>query len=425
METPKPPLDPSAADLDANVVEATVHKLETLGLEFATKSNPKLEKMGFDRLRRHDQRYPPLPEGETVHILDANERRRILQINRNVILIAFGIGALSGLASSLASFWLAVPEGTSTTFWQDVRDFLIVNGVTIVATLIEVAILYRVALKAVFLISREAGIRIVPRSDRPQSDEEQAVALALCRCALELPNPPQNVFGIDPFKDISKWRVVFTMILYKLKITLTNFVMRILIRRIGGRAIVKAYLTFTDILVTGGWDALVAWRMMRQARIRALGPSACESLLADILRSQAGVRRRVLAVMLRAVATTIVRGREVHPNLLALMRSIHRRGGRLELEALDDTDVFVAEFDALSPAERGLVLEVMVLASFPDGRVSRAERQFLEAMLTRHGQQLNWRALRHLSRSFVRGDLLGRPQIQAVIEPQPSVSGAP
>ena len=334
---------------------------------------------------------------------------------RNVVLIAFGVGAMSGLLSSIASFSLAQPEGVATTFWWDVLDFAVVNGVTILATMVEVAIIYRVALHAVHQIAREAGIQLVPRGDRPETDEQRAVALALARAALELPSPPTNPFGIDPYREVSNWRVVFATILYKLKISITNFVLRILIRRVGGRAIVKAYLTFTDVFVTGAWDALVAWRMVRQASIRAFGPSACETLLRDILRTERSVRPEVLAVMIRAVATTIVRGRDVHPNLLALMRSIFRRLGPRDIPGIDDTAAFIAALGELSAHERRLVYEVLVLASFPDGHVSRAEVKFMERVFAVDGLAPDRAALKRVCRSFARGDVLRCKQMDAAI----------
>ena len=371
-----------ADELDDSIVEKTVHKLEELGLEFAVPSNPKLEKMGLERFARHDKRYPPLVGGEVVHLLDDGERDRIRKLARRMVLIAFGIGAMSGLISSIASFVLAVPEDVQTTFWEDLRDFLIVNGVTIGATAIEVAILYRFALKTVHLIAREAGIRLVPRGTHPPTDEQRTVALALARTALELPNPPKNPFGIDPYREISKWRLVLTTIFYKLKISLTNFIIRLVIRRIGGRVIIKAYLTFTDVFVTGAWDAIVAWRMVRQARIRAIGPSACEALVRSIVRDEGRVAREVFVAMLRAVAASIVRSREVHPNLLALMRAIVRRAGQVEVKHLDDTRLFLEALEVLTPHQRDLVLEVLVLASFADGRVRRSERDLLCLLYT-------------------------------------------
>ena len=266
----------------------------------------------------------------------------------------------------------------------------------------------------------------MPRGEHPPTDEQRAVALALARTALELPNPPQNPFGINPYREISKWRLVLTTIFYKLKISLTNLVLRLLIRRIGGRAIIKAYLTFTDVLVTGAWDAWVAWRMVRQARIRALGPSACETLMRDILRGEGKVRREVLVAMQRAVASTIVRDRDVHPNLMALMRAIARRAGRIKVPDLDDTKAFLASIDKLEPRERDLVLEVLVLASFPDGRISRAEIHLLTTILEREQRSLDVAALKRVCRQFVNGDPIPRSALQAVIGSQasPAPSGA-
>lgn len=414
----------TADELDDSIVEKTVHKLEELGLEFAVPSNPKLEKMGLDRFARYEMKYPPLEGDEVVHLLDDEERERIRRLGRRMVLLAFGIGAMSGLISSIASFVLAVPEHVTTTFWEDVRDFLVVNGVTIGATAIEVAIIYRYALRTVHLIAREAGIRLVPRGEQPTTDEQRAVALALARAALELPSPPQNPFGINPYREISKWRLVLATVFYKLKISLTNFILRILIRRVGGRTIVKAYLTFTDVLVTGAWDAWVAWRMVRQARVRALGPSACETLLRDILRGQGKVRRDVLVTMQRAVATVIVRDRDVHPNLLALLRAIARRSGQSKVPDIDDTQAFLAALDALTREERDLVLEVLVLASFPDGHVSRKEIALMTTILAREGRTLDVPALKAVCRKFVHGDAIPRSALRAVIRAETSAPRA-
>lgn len=401
--------------VETGVVARTKSRLAKLGLEFAVPTNPKLEKKGLERFAKFDEKYPPLPDGEVIHILDDGERERIRKLARRMILIAFGIGALSGLISSIASFLLAVPEHVTTTFGEDLRDFLIVNGVTIVATMFEVAILYRFALQTVHLIAREAGIRLIPRGDDPDLDEKRAVALALARAALELPNPPGNPFGIDPYREIPKWRLVLATIFYKLKISLTNFILRILIRRVAGRAIVKAYLTFTDVFVTGAWDAWVAWRMTTQAKIRALGPSACESLLNQILRTEGDVRPEVYEAMLRAVATVIVRDRDVHPNLLALLRAITRRSGVASVDGLDDGQRFLTAFEALGAHDRALVLEVLVLSTFPDGHVSRQEREFLRHMLGREGKRLDERALTRVARRFAHGDAIPRSMLQAVI----------
>jgi hypothetical protein len=156
--------------------------------------------------------------------------------------------------------------------------------------------------------------------------------------------------------------------------------------------------------------------MVRQARIRALGPSACEALLADILRDEGTVRRDVFVTMLRAVASCIVRGHEVHPNLLALMRGIIRRAGNTPVPNLDDTQLFFESLDALTPRERDLVLEVLVLATFPDGHVSRAEVALLRVVLTRYGRTLDRVKLRAVCKHFVHGDALTRTELRAVID---------
>lgn len=209
--------------------------------------------------------------------------------------------------------------------------------------------------------------------------------------------------------------MVVATIFYKLKISLTNFILRLLIRRVGGHVDREGLPHLHRRVRDEHMDALVAWRMMRQARIRALGPSACENLLNDILKGEHAVRREVFVTMLRAVASCIVRNHEVHPNLLALIRSILRRSGKVTVPDLDDTEAFLVALDALSPRERDLVLEVLVLATFPDGSVSKAEVELLQTILTRHGRSLDRPALKAVCKAFVHGDALHRNQLQRVI----------
>lgn len=83
-------------------------------------------------------------------------------------------------------------------------------------------------------------------------------ATALARAALELPNRPDPRIPVNPYREASKAMLVAAAILYKLKIGLTNFLLKALIRRLGGRTLLRSWAPFVAVPVTALWNAWVA-----------------------------------------------------------------------------------------------------------------------------------------------------------------------
>jgi hypothetical protein len=99
-------------------------------------------------------------------------------------------------------------------------------------------------------------------------------AAVLARAALEIPNPPRPLFGIDPRREASKARLIAATMFYKAKVGVSNFVLRRLLVRVFGRAGLRSWIPFISVPVTACWDAFVCRRALREARLRAMGPSA-------------------------------------------------------------------------------------------------------------------------------------------------------
>ena len=68
----------------------------------------------------------------------------------------------------------------------------------------------------------------------------------------------------------------------------------------------RVYLVFVAVPVTAAWNAVVSWWVIRQARIRVMGPSAAKVLTAQILPSTE-LSRLGRAQALRAIASAMVR----------------------------------------------------------------------------------------------------------------------
>ncbi len=219
------------------------------------------------------------------------------------------------------------------------------------------------------------------------------------------------MLGVDPRREASKLGLVLASVVYKLKISVSNFLIKAIVRRMLGRAFVRAWLPFVAVPITAIWNGLVAWLVIREARIRAMGPSAVIEMVSNVLSTHPEpLSVDGQAAMLRAVASSIVRTRDLHPNLVALLTYAKSRvgddAGTPSTSALDDSRSFLAALHTLAPVEQVLVLEMLSVAAIIDGRVTPAEKKLLREARAACGRSRDLAATYRLRRAFVAGDAL-------------------
>lgn len=346
-----------------------------------------LERLGLAYVKRLGRGLPWPPSADAIHVLNAAEQAALLQIERSAVARAALAGGLSALVSSGASA-LASPL-TGPAYW------LVVGGVSALAAGFEIVFVYRDALRSVHALGRAAGVELVA--------SEELLA-SLVRAALEMPNPPRDERGVDPQRESSRMTLLAVSVLYKAKVGLTSFLLKALVRRALGRAAIRVWLTFVSVPVSAFWNGVVAYRVLREARVRTMGPSfvreRLESLLGELEPEGAEAEG-----LLRAVASAIVRTHDLHPNLLALYDAVR---SRLRVEAvvdLDDTSRFLHELGALPPVSQERVLALLDVAAVCDGRLTRAEKRLLREGRVACGRAPDVSSAKAARRSFVRGEV--------------------
>ena len=274
------------------------------------------------------------------------------------------------------------------------------------ASVLEIVFLYWDGLRAVHALAHAAGLDLA-------DDEHGRDALwALARAALEMPNPADAEPGVDPMREASRWRVVLASTLYKLKVALTGFLTKALLRRALGRAATRAVLELVAMPVTALWDGIVCWLILREAKLRVLGPSAALELTAMIL--PATPSPALATCVLRAVASSIVRTQDLHPNLLALLRTVRRALATESPADIDDTARFLTDLAALPAHEQTVTLRVLATAAIIDGHLAREEVRLVGEAFAACGRRFDRAGLDALRRAFVSGDPIPRARIEAI-----------
>jgi hypothetical protein len=309
-----------------------------------------------------------------VHLLDATERAELHRIEWGAIARSAYAGALSSIVAAAAETWADtfLVAGESDGMLGHGRYWGFVFGVAVVASVVEIFFLYRDALASVQRMARCAGL---PLADLRAEDDLSFIALALARAAMEVPSPPEKLLGIDPFRESSRLRFLLASVLYKAKIALSTVVLKVLVRRVLSRALLRWVLPFVGVPVTALWNALVTYRIMREARLRAMGPSSAREICTRAFAS--GNDRKTEELFLRAVASCVVRTGELHPNLRHLLLDIHARLGEVTPPNLDDTQEFLRLLEELSPAESARVMELLCYAAIVDGRLTAPEERLI------------------------------------------------
>ncbi|MCU0700985.1 MAG: hypothetical protein MUC96_31140 [Myxococcaceae bacterium] len=382
---------------------------------------PLLERVAVQYFARRSERQPKAPiapaTNDAVHVLNADERRAMRSVQRGAIVRSAVAGALSGLVAAVAEVWAQplAPEGTPLFSKGSLEFWLVVGVATGVASVLEILYLSWDILRSTHELSRAAGLELFG-PNREASDD--ALVDALARAALELPNPLEHPSGINARRESSKLRLLAASLAYKAKVGVTSFVLKLLLRRVLARVLVRGtlqtLLPFVGVPVTAAWNALVTWWVLREARIRAMGPSAVKQLVDVIFSDAPALSEAGRVSAARAVAASIVRTQDLHPNLTALLDEVMRHVKHTGRAELDDVGEFLKGLRALTAEERRLSLQVLAIACVVDGRFSARERTLWNDAMEAVGKPLDTLELEQLRVAFVRGDGLADDVLRAL-----------
>lgn len=388
--------------------------------EAAVRRPPLLERVGVQYFERRAGTLPVARPTDAVHYLNSEERAGLRRVQVGAVARSALAGALSASVSAAAELWANafIPENVPVWSLASLHFWLIVGGATAAASVIEILFIYWDTLRAVHRLAHVAGLDVFGPHGQ---GEHRAIAAALARAALELPNPVDGDVRVNPLRESSRAMLLAASLAYKAKIGVTNFLFKMVVRRMLGRVLVRSALNtlvpFVAVPVTALWNGVVTRKVLEEAKLRAMGPSAAEELTSLVFAEVPALSDAGRLAALRAVAAAIVRTQDLHPNLVALLEQVRQRAGDTGNAELDDVGEFLGSLGALPANERRVALQLLAVAIAVDGKVTAKETRLYADALEAVGMPPDLAPVVRLTRAFAHGEGVAVEALRAMGAP--------
>ena len=329
-----------------------------------------LEKIGvkyFNRLSKH------LEADTEIHLKNIPSDKILQVVSNNItinaIIIAFLVGALTTVPAVVFEMYL---RHEFSTF----NYYALLSVITLLLLAIEVGVLYWIGMRSTYTLAHLTGYDGEHESHLPPAYD---IKNMMVRSALELDDPTIEYLGINPHKHISKKWLIFTALLYKAKIILTGIVIKLILRKVAARYGVRVSFVWIAIPVTAIWDAIVMYRVIKDAKLRLFGYHLSKYLIEEVFTDERinSYSPHTQEGAIRAVSTIMAFSGSYHPNNIILLIRLSQNFEIAEHKDYDDLNKLLEYLKTASTKERHLLKTLAGIAASFDGKINKAEREAL------------------------------------------------
>lgn len=190
------------------------------------------------------------------------------------------------------------PQLTVDEIWGFNRYVLLIN---IAVSLVEVTVLYTIAVICAFRLTVSAGLTLYPLDQ-----EREFLARAVARAALQVGHRMDTLFGMDPMRGSPKIILLLTFLVYKSKRYVVKFLLKLFIKRVLSRAAARSALSATVLPIQGLFDSWTLRRVLRNCRVNIIGPPCAIAALETFLLEDACFKPAQRVDYMRAMGSCLV-----------------------------------------------------------------------------------------------------------------------
>jgi hypothetical protein len=357
-----------------------------------------IDRIAFDYLLR----LAALPgkNGDALHLLDDKEIAEIRKVERKTYIWA-------GILGVLGVVLLYIPQYIWPTFFADsiiTLPFLEKEvSVPITSTLFGIILLYPelygLSYFNILAVYKIAVICGFPDKNDPKFKQHVE---ALMRVGLEKEDRTAYTLGINPLQGASKVSIILFLIINRLKATLSNIIIKLVVRRIMGRAVIRSVVDMMGIPVYAFWNAWASYMVINETKTRIMAPNIIRHYVSVLKaeQEQNPAFREMIYDVLQFIA---ISKRKYHQNHLLLAEEV-LNAFAIEVKTLHeispDFETRLSNADTLT---RKGANQLLLLGFVIDGSISIAERFNTERLFKRKILPVNANALDKACKQFLSG----------------------
>lgn len=309
----------------------------------------KIEQWGIRRVEKHLNRQQPL----LTHISD----KRLCQL-------CVGLSFLIGFTTTFVIVAFEIYLELLGENWLALDNLIKLLLLNIIFIGLELLLLFEIGFITTALLINRASV------ENHLCDKMKA---SLVRAVMELSEPIDNIHGIKPYKELSKFRYI-KVALYSGKDILSNFVIKAILQKSMSRSSVRVYIPLISTLITGFWDAWVQQKALREVRLRISARIYVLNQVAQHQQKQVSLTYRT--ALLRSIAVRQSYKQECDVNLELFYDEIYKQVP-VTLTDIESPTLLLQSLSLLNPTEYNDVIDILTTLLFFRQRLTANEKKLL------------------------------------------------
>ena len=209
---------------------------------------------------------------------------------------------------------------------------------------------------------------------------DNEVKQSLVRAVLELDEPKIMRFGLNPYR-YQKKHYLFVLIVYKIKVIMSNFIGKIIIRKLLSRVGLRSYAPLISTIITGWWDLWVQNSVLKEVRFRLFGRLSVLELCDQLKNYDYSNHYFETFIRITAVRTELFGCYNINMDYLINQLNLSYNGSIIDIYGLYHPELMADAFNQCTEEEQKKLSDMSILLlSLKRSKLLPAEHDFMQTL---------------------------------------------
>jgi hypothetical protein len=243
---------------------------------------------------------------------------------------------------------------------------------------------------------------ILQYPSKTHKDYHEQIAL-LTEAGLEMPAKHMQLLDINPYVGLTRFSYYLLIVGAKLKATLSNVLMKFLVRRLLGRYALRIVTDLMGIPIFAFWNAWASKKVMKEAQVRIVSTVATEDFLTGFSKVELESVKDKLTKLVHFIAQ---QKRQYNFALYSFMKGILNHLPELDLKY--SQEVKLEELFDENQEQNRLISRLLIFGMIVDGTLSVKERLAIRKIVKEEWFPLTMDEIEDVLKGYVNGEGLSR-----------------